>query len=230
MSLRCGWRATLGLALALLALPASAEGPAGGREEALAEAGWEPVDEAQGVRVWRKEVPGSPVVAFRGEATLDVPVARLIGVMMDASRGPRWVELLAESTWLREPSETEAIIYNRYDSPWPLQDRDYVLHRVLEIDRASRVVTSTYRSVEDPAMPEQACCIRGVSERTEWRFTHLGEERTRVEVEVLTDPRGSVPLALVELFQRSWPRNSILMLAAEARSEDVTPYPALTSW
>jgi hypothetical protein len=208
------------VAVALLAcLPAAA-----------AAADWELIDDVEGVQVWAREVPGSPLVAFRGEGSVDVPVARLLGVMVDPARGPRWVQLLTESTWLRVLAENEVVLYTRYDSPWPLQDRDYVLHRVIEVDPLSRTVTSTLRSIEDPAMPAQECCIRGFAEHTVWRFTDLGLGRTRVQVEVATDPRGSVPDALVRLFQRSWPRRSILSLAQEARSPDVVPWPPVANW
>jgi len=105
-----------------------------------------------------------------------------------------------------------------------------VLHRRIEIDRGHQVVTATYRSIEDPARPEQECCVRAQANRTFWRFTRLAPERTRVEVEVLTDPRGSLPSWAVNLIQRSWPRNSILHLAARAAQPDTRPYPPLTGW
>jgi len=195
-----------------------------------AAAEWELIDDLEGVRVWSREIADSPLVAFRGEGVVDVHVARLIGVMVDPARAPSWVQLLTESTWLRQIADNEVILYTRYDSPWPLQDRDYVLHRRIEVDPEARTVTSRLRSIEDPAMPVQECCIRGIAERTEWRFTDLGGGRTRVQVEVVTDPRGSIPSSLVRLFQSSWPRRSILSLAAEARQGDVRPWPPLAGW
>jgi hypothetical protein len=192
--------------------------------------GWELIDESDGVRVWRRTLPDSSVLAFRGAATVDAPIARVIGVLLDSEHSTEWVDLLIESRRLRESDDGAVILYNRYDLSWPLQDRDYVLRRVLELDPDAGRVTATYTSVEDPAWPEQGCCVRALSAPTSWRFRREGPDRTAVEVEVATDPRGSIPAWLVNLVQRDWPRKSIRNLAARAGRPDVTPYPPLADW
>lgn len=191
---------------------------------------WELVDDADGVRVWRREVSDSSVLAFRGAGEVEVSIARLVSVLVDSSRSTEWVDLLAESRRLRQDGALESILYNRYDLAWPVQDRDYVLHRQLAIEPHARRVTATYRSVDDPAWPPRACCIRAETDPTFWRFTQLGPSRTFVEVEVFTDPKGSIPAWLVNVIQRGWPRNSIHRLAERASDPDVTPYPALADW
>ena len=42
--------------------------------------------------------------------------------------------VLEESVALHRNGDLEAVLYNRYDSPWPLKDRDFVLHRAIAID------------------------------------------------------------------------------------------------
>lgn len=191
---------------------------------------WELVDDADGVRVWRRELSDSPVLAFRGSGEVPVPIGRLVGLLADSSRSTEWVDLLAESRRLRESDALESVLYNRYDLTWPVQDRDYVLRRVLSIDPQARVVTAAYRSTEDSAAPIQDCCVRAETNPTSWRFTRLGPSRTRVEVEVFTDPKGSIPAWLVNLIQSDWPRNSIRRLAERAAAPDVEPHPALADW
>lgn len=203
--------------------------PAAGAEPAAAQ-GWEPVSEADGVRVWSRPVGDSAVLGFRGEATLEVPIGRLVGVLLDTRRSSDWVDRLVEARRLRELENGASVLYNRYALSWPLRDRDYVLKRVLVIDPEARVVTATYRSVEDPTQPEQDCCIRAVTDPTLWRFSQLRPGRTRVEVEVSTDPKGSIPLWLANAVQRGWPRNSILRLAARAGEPDAAVHPLLAQW
>jgi hypothetical protein len=216
-------RGTGGVA-ALLSLGLVVGGPAAAADD------WELVDDADGVRVWRREVPDSPVLAFRGAGEVSVPIGRLVGLLADSSLGPEWVDLLVESRRLRESSGLETILYNRYDLAWPIQDRDYVMRRVLSIDPEARVVTAAYRSIEDSSAPIQDCCVRAETNPTSWRFTQLGPSRTRVEVEVFTDPKGSIPAWLVNVVQSDWPRNSIRRLAERAAAPDVEPHPALAGW
>lgn len=215
--MRAAWLLVGGLALAGAAAPA-------------ADDDWIPLETADGVRVWHKAVPGSEVLAFRGAATVDVPLARLVGVLARAGGGEDWVDRLAESRVLREIGEGRVLLYHRYDLTWPVQDRDYVLERALELDPTRKVVTATARSVEDPAVPPLECCVRALTDPTVWRFTQLAPGRTAVEVEVFTDPRGSLPPWLVNAFQRQWPKNSILNLTARARRPDAPAYPPVAGW
>jgi len=213
-------RALCGVVLLALALASAA--PAADE--------WELVGDADGVRVWRRQVSDSPVLAFRGAAEVPVPIGRLVGLLADSTRSTEWVDLLAESRRLRESGAFESVLYNRYDLSWPVQDRDYVLQRVLSFDPDARVVTAAYRSIEDSAAPLQDCCVRAETDPTSWRFTQLGPSRTRVEVEVFTDPKGSIPAWLVNVVQSDWPRNSIRRLAERAAAPDVEPHPALSDW
>jgi hypothetical protein len=191
---------------------------------------WTLTDDVDGIRVWRKAVPGSEVLAFRGAATVDVPLARLVGVLVLGDDAPAWVDRLAEASVLREMPDGRAIVYNRYDLRWPVQDRDYVLERSLALRSDDRVVTATFRSVEEPSAPARDCCVRAVSDPTQWRFRWLGPAQTLVEVEVFTDPKGSLPAWLVNAFQRDWPRNSIRNLVARARRADAPLYPPAAAW
>ena len=190
---------------------------------------WETVSDKDGVAVSRMEMPDSDLLAFRGIGTVEVPLARLVGVLLDTKVGPDWVDLLLKSAHVRG-DQSSAVIYNHYDLSWPVSDRDYVLTRELTIDSVGKVVTASYVSVEDPARPVSDCCVRAVAYRTFWRFTSHDSDKTEVEVEVFTDPKGALPAWLVNMIQKGWPRNSILGLAARAGKDDVVPLSEAADW
>ena len=47
---------------------------------------WEYLGTDQGVKVWRKEVAGSGVFAFRGEITANVHIGKLVSVFIDRNQ------------------------------------------------------------------------------------------------------------------------------------------------
>ena len=191
---------------------------------------WASIDSSDGIETFRKEVEGSAMMAFRGEAETDVPVSRLVSVLLDPSKGTEWVDLLIGSELVRRDGPNQILLYNQYDLSWPISDRDYVMKRVASFDPEQKVVTVAYTSVIDPLKPEQECCVRATVHRTFWRFSQLDARRSRVEVEVHTDPKGSLPAWVVNMVQKGWPKNSITGLIARATRDDVQPHPQAADW
>jgi len=192
---------------------------------------WKHIYTKDDIEVSKKDIEDTAFFAFRGEGEVDVHIGRLAGVLLDTRLGPDWVDLQTECKMVRTHNENHTVIYNRYDLTWPVSDRDYVLDRQVSLDDQSKVMTVQYKSVEDALQPERDCCVRAEAVRTYWRFTAIpGKNRTKVEVEVLTDPRGSLPAWLVNMIQRGWPYNSILGLANRAKKEDVTADIRFADW
>ena len=53
---------------------------------------------------------------------------------------------------------------------------------------------------------------------------------TKVEVEVVTDPKGMIPSWIINLVQKSWPVKSIRNLVERASKEDIKIVPELEAW
>ena len=191
---------------------------------------WKPIYEKDGIEVAKRSVPDSNLMPFRGEGTVDVHIGHLVGVLKTAGLGPEWVDLQVESKELERDSDESAILYNKYDLSWPVSDRDYVMRQTSTYDATKKIVTVTYESIEDARFPPDDCCVRAVAVRTFWKFTYVDAQKTLVEVEVYTDPKGSIPAWLVNMIQRGWPYNSITGLTKRAKQGDVAKHPRCTDW
>jgi hypothetical protein len=213
------WRFVASALLVLLTLPQDASAGE-----------WETIYTKKDIEVARKEIEDSPLMAFRGEGVVDVHISLLVSVLKDSKLGPEWVDLQSESSTIESISEDDRVIYNRYDLTWPVSDRDYVMRQITTYDEVSKVITVGYESTEHADRPENDCCVRAQAIRTFWRFQALPEGKTKVEVEVLTDPKGSLPAWLVNMIQRGWPYNSITGLSLRASKGDVEKHPKSASW
>ena len=61
------------------------------------------------------------------------------------------------------------------------------------------------------------CCVRAEVKGTYYNFTALSAKRTKLEVEVHTDPKGLLPNWLVNLIQKKWPSKTLSGLIRHAR-------------
>jgi hypothetical protein len=193
-------------------------------------AGWESMGTKEGVAVERKVMPDSPLFAFRGEGEFSVPIGKLVAVLKDPVIAVEWVDLMTEHTVVKSLGENKNLIYESYGLPWPISDRDYVMQEKYSYKTESKVFTIDYESVENSARPPREDHVRAIAFRTFWRLTMLDAGRTKVEVEVFTDPKGALPAWLINLIQKDWPWKTIDGLVKRSSKPDVVADPAVSGW
>jgi hypothetical protein len=206
------------VALLLLCAPGSAH--AGAKASV-----WQKLAETDGISVFGRDVAG--LLAMRGEGIVNAPILRVASVLIDTSRAHEWVDSVAETKTLRKISDTEFVQWNHVETPWVLQDRDFVFTTKLELDPAARQVTLNYHSVKDPAAPKTDY-IRGVFMYGKFVLTSIdGGKKTRVLAELLCDPKGSVAKWMVNMVQKDWPHSTIVRLRRQVAKPNVKDDPKL---
>lgn len=182
---------------------------------------WEKFDEADGIAVFRREVPGTALIALRGEGVVNAPIVRVASVLVDPKRGPEWIDSLAEARCVRRVSDTEYVEWDHVKTPFVLADRDFVFDVKFDVLKDKKQVLLAYHSVNDPAAPKTDY-VRGVFPFGKFVLTPLDHgKKTRVLAEVLADPKGSVPKWIVNLFQKSWPHDTLVNLRSEMQRRDL---------
>lgn len=189
--------------------------------------GWEQIKNDAGILVWRKEVAGSPLVAFKGEGIVDAPLLLVGSVLVDTSRSTEWVDSLVESKIVRKVNEQEYVTYSHIATPIVMKDRDFVTDTKLEVDPLKKKLFIRMHSVSDPAAP-QTSYIRGEIMNSMFELTSIGDgKKTRVLTEIHCDPKGNVADWIVNLFQKGWPYNTLKSLRTQVNKPDVAVHPRL---
>jgi hypothetical protein len=190
--------------------------------------GWEEFAKEDGITVWRKDIEGSPVVAFRGEAVMDASIAKVATVLIDTARKKEWVARLAEAKNILEINDYERIEYNHTATPIVISDRDFVFQAKAEFDKAKKQMIFRLRSVEDASTPERDGIVRGRLMNSAYTLTSIEDgKKTLVAVEILADPMGSVPKWIVNLFQKSWPKKTLEGIRNQVAKSDVFEHPGV---
>jgi rhodanese-related sulfurtransferase len=183
---------------------------------------WEKISEEEGISSFRREIDGSPIVAFRGEAMIDEGMPKIVGVLENVERAREWMADLAESYNIEKRSETDRFEYNRTRTPWPLQDRDFVIHTLTSFERKPEpVLTIRMVSEENPKKKVIQGVVRGELIDSRFILKSLGPKKTLFICEIQADPKGSIPKWVVNLFQKSWPLTTIQGLRKQILKKDI---------
>ncbi len=188
---------------------------------------WEKFDEDDGIAVFRREVPGSPIIALRGEGVVNAPLLRVASVLIDTARAPEWIDSLAETKIVRKLSDDEQIEWDHISTPFILKDRDFVFDIKMELNPQDKQLSLNYHSVYDSGAPKTDY-VRGEFAFGTFTLTSIeGGKKTRMLCEVLADPKGSVAKWIVNLFQKDWPHKTIESLRKQVGKPDIKDQPRL---
>jgi hypothetical protein len=196
------------VALVLVALPARADD-------------WKLVSKNGGIEVYRREVRGNPIVAFKGTGTIEAPLWKIASILLDTRRAPEWADSLKESRVVRRLALNSYIEYNHIGLPFIIKDRDFVSEVRIEVDPAAKAFALIYRPTDDPNVPVTRH-VRGEIIAGSFRAVSLDEDRrTALTAEVQSDPKGSIPGWLANFFQRNWPQSTFQAIRRQAAKPDI---------
>ncbi|MFN0174687.1 MAG: START domain-containing protein [Saprospiraceae bacterium] len=168
--------------------------------------GWIFKNEKEGVKVYYRKT--SDVYELKLITSLKVSLSGLVTLLSEVDNYPKWGYKVAESRELKKVSDHETYYYSKLDFPWPLDDRDIVVHSKMEQDPITRRVTAT--SIAKPDyIPATKGVIRMRNAHTSWTLLPGPGGWTYVEYYIYSDPGGSLPDWLVNMALDVGPRETI---------------------
>lgn len=199
--------ALLCLLAALVATPVRADDDGGWQHEAT----------EAGISVSTRTDAGRNLPVFRGVGVVDASLFEVLAVLYDASRFPEWMADCAGSRILRRSGDLERVEYNRTKAPWPVSDRDVVVHARTTGSLAKKEVWSRFEATTFPGAGPVDGVVRMTRLRGYYRLQALDGNRTRVTYQVDADPGGMLPDWLVKRASRRLPIDTIAGLRKQTR-------------
>jgi hypothetical protein len=185
---------------------------------------WKKLSDEAGVQTFQERHSVEGVVAFRGETIIPTSLERIATVLRDESLRKEWIDSLEESKILEKISEFEQVEYNHSKVPWPFHDRDFVYRAkiAVNLDQA-RTMTISMKSEENALKPPQSGLVRGEILRCFYSMKEIvgAEPKTEIVIEMALDPKGVIPMWMVNLTQKKWPHNTLNALKKLAMNPDL---------
>ncbi len=160
---------------------------------------WQLEKEVEGVEIFTRIVEGSDLKELKLEFYLDLNLAPIVHLLHDVQDYTNWVynSLAFEAVSSNAPGN--GYFYGIVDFPWPLDDRDYVIHTVTKQDVSTNIVTIESKSIEHEAKKCTSKYVRIPRHHNRWTLTPLEKNKTKLEYWLKTDPGGNLPDGIINM-------------------------------
>ncbi|RZA22911.1 MAG: hypothetical protein EOP10_14150 [Proteobacteria bacterium] len=183
--------------------------------------GWEFVGEKEGIKTYLKNYANSPVKGVGGEAEIDAPIGKILWVLMDHEHKNQWIDKFKEARTIDEVSPLTHIQYASFDMPFPVSDREFVYSFDFSVDPKLNAVVVDVKSVDSPKAPAVTPGnVRGEIIDGRYILKPHGD-KTYVQAEYLADAKGSLPVWVVNMVQKSWPHKTLDNLRRQVKKDFV---------
>ena len=187
-----------------------------GGAQAEDKGGWRTLSAEAGITVSSRNEPGSDVSTFRGQAKLRGSVLHLLAILVDDARSREWQEQVAEGRLLRTLNGPRSqIVYSRSRQSWPVQDRELVMQRTVDVINPGREFRVHLVCAPDAA-PAKKGIVRVADCDTSFLLRKIDDSTTFVDAHVRVDPGGATPGWMANLASKNIPRDTLTSLQKQA--------------
>ncbi len=176
-------------------------------EEASNSALWQMVKEEDGIKVFLRDVEGSEYKEYRGEGIVNAELNSLMALMDDTQACVDWMLNCKNPKLIHKVNMIERYVYQVNNLPWPVTDRDMVVHTLISQEPSTRAVTVKLQSVraEDLSseiqqhIPSADKYVRVNKLKGFWKFIPLDENRTKAIYQMHVELGGILTPAIVNV-------------------------------
>ena len=172
---------------------------------------WKLTREKDGISVYQSEMKNSAYKSIKVECTFQGTYDKLLTILNDVSNHQKWVYNNKTSSLVKRISPTEFYYYSETSLPWPMTNRDAVVHLTITKDSLNRFVKIIAIAV--PAyLPKKSGKVRVPQSNVLWHVTMPTTKTIHIVYTFEADPGGTVPTWLVNSFADKGPFESFKKL------------------
>ena len=161
-----------------------------------AENDWYLEKEEDNIEVFVAKTKGSAVKSFRGIVNVKSSLKSVLSVITDASSYPRWLHNCKRATTIKRVGDNEIFNHILTDMPWPVFDRDTVVHSIKTQNDSTKQVTIKFVSKPE-LLDKLPKTVRITDMQGRWELTPLENGQLKILYQMSIDPGGSIPKWLV---------------------------------
>lgn len=151
-----------------------------------------------GIAVYTRNAKNSSFKELKSVTSVKSSLKSVVALLNDWDSYPKWVYKCGKSSTLKRINEKEVIHYQNVVAPWPVDNRDFIVHVKLEQDEKTKTVTITSISKHDyiPVIPDH---VRIKEFTASWTLIPLKDGTTEIIYQLSVNPGGNIPAWLVNL-------------------------------
>lgn len=173
--------------------------------------GWTLKNDKDGVKVYYKKT--SDVYEIKLVTSIKTSLSGIIQLFSEVETYPKWGYKVVDAKMLKKVSDTEMYYHSKLDFPWPMDDRDVVMHTKLEQNPTTKAVTATSKAAPD-YIPAEKNYLRMRNSTTKWTLIPGAGGWLYIEYYIYSSPGGTIPDWLVNMAIDVGPRETIKSMRA----------------
>jgi hypothetical protein len=181
--------------------------------ESPAQYNWKLQKEKEGIKIYVSDVAGRNFKAVKAECTLAGTYAKLVAILTNITHNSEWVYHSKTNTILSQANPLDITYYTETHLPWPLNNRDAVIHLRIRTDSLPRFLSISGKG-EPGFIPAKQGKVRVPHYAASWRVTMPTPQTIHISYVVEVDPGGSIPSWLANMFVEKGPYESFKKLGA----------------
>jgi hypothetical protein len=179
---------------------------------AIGQYNWKLSKNDGGIKVYLSEVKHSKFKNIKVECTLEGTYDKLMAILNDVTNQKNWVYNNISSTILQRINSNEFYYYSKTYLPWPMTNRDAVIHLKMNKDSLNRFLTIS--AVSEPGYTaEKKGLVRVPRSNVSWYVTMPSAKTISIVYIFDAEPGGSLPAWVVNMFTDKGPYESFKKLS-----------------
>lgn len=182
--------------------------------------GWKIQRKKSGIVVSQREEKGRDLPSFKGTGVVKANMYEILAILRDGKRRREWMSKSGVTRVLNRKSIFEAVSYQQTLAPWPVSDREVVMHTKVFLDSKKNRLIATFNHVKWNKK------MKGVNRddfvlmpylKGYWLLQSIDENKTEVTYMVNTDPGGILPNWLIKKITSDLPLYTLQGLRKQAK-------------
>lgn len=180
--------------------------------ETFCQYNWKLEKDKDGIKVYSSQSTDSKFKAIKVACTLTGNYNKLIAILFDVTHNSEWVYNSKATTMLKQNNRFDFIYYAETNLPWPLSNRDAVIHIRMNTDSLPKLLTISGTG-EPKYAAEKSGKVRVPHYLANWRVTMPAAQTLQLIYVVEVNPGGSIPAWIANMFVNKGPYESFKKLA-----------------
>ena len=160
---------------------------------------WKLSKDKDGIKVYQSELQHSSYKAIKVECILEGSYDKLIAVLKNVNAQKDWVYHNKTAYMVKQVNPYEFYYYTEASLPWPMSNRDAVVHLKMDRDSLNRFLKIISVSVPD-YLSEKSGIVRVTKSTIIWNVTMPTANTINITYIFEAEPGGSIPAWVANAF------------------------------
>ncbi len=178
----------------------------------LGQRNWSLEKSENGINVYSSDVPGAAYKAVKVEASFTGNYTKLIGILSDVPQFSKWIYHSKANSVVQRNSPHDFIYHTETILPWPMSNRDVVIHMQINTDSLPKFIIITGTSMPK-RIEKKSGLVRVNHYSARWKVSMPTPQTISIYYELELNPAGNIPGWMANSFVSKGPFETFSNLA-----------------